>query len=180
MPDAAFGNRPDTLAADIPAGGKTSARAPRGGLPPASDAQPPHPPGRIPGVEVARPIREVGLGDLALIADVRKVLFAAARVVIRATEEENTGRDCPAIATGAARQRDLALVPVVEIGGRLSRCPDSQARPGPFVTRPMISAAALKLFASRFFVMANAIPVAASPKAKLPPTPPTPNAVCVS
>ena len=27
MPDAAFGNRPDTLAADIPAGGKTSARA---------------------------------------------------------------------------------------------------------------------------------------------------------
>jgi len=27
MPNAAFGNRPDTLAADIPAGGKTSARA---------------------------------------------------------------------------------------------------------------------------------------------------------
>jgi CubicO group peptidase (beta-lactamase class C family) len=27
FPDAAFGNRPDTLAADIPAGGKTSARA---------------------------------------------------------------------------------------------------------------------------------------------------------
>jgi len=27
MPDAAFGNRTDTLAADIPAGGKTSARA---------------------------------------------------------------------------------------------------------------------------------------------------------
>src|SRR5687768_12567212 len=27
FPNAAFGNRPDTLAADIPAGGKTSARA---------------------------------------------------------------------------------------------------------------------------------------------------------
>src|SRR5881296_2785825 len=27
MPNAAFGNRPDTLAADIPAGGKASARA---------------------------------------------------------------------------------------------------------------------------------------------------------
>src|SRR5205814_2269464 len=57
----------------------------------------------------------VGLGDLALIADVREVLFAAARVVIQGTEEEYTGRDCPAIATDAARERDLALVPVVEI-----------------------------------------------------------------
>src|SRR3989454_3914889 len=44
----------------------------------------------------------------------------------------------------------------------------------------MIWVAALKSFARRFFVTAKAIPVAASQPAKLPPTPPTPNAVLVS
>src|SRR2546430_14642400 len=45
---------------------------------------------------------------------------------------------------------------------------------------PMIWVAALKSLARRFFVMPKAIPVAGSQPAKLPPTPPTPNAVLVS
>src|SRR5437867_9789188 len=43
--------------------------------------------------------------------------------------------------------------------------------------RPAISVAALKSCCSRFFMIPNVIPVAVSKPAKLPPTPPTPNAV---
>src|SRR5207248_11698296 len=45
------------------------------------------------------------------------------------------------------------------------------------ITSRATSVAALKSCVSRFLVRANAIPLAVSKNAKLPPTPPTPNAV---
>jgi len=122
------------------------------------------------------------LGDLLLAAGEPPQPAPISEPAIKTTETAvRPASQIRAICTGATIGVTLGHRMVAERPrGRLSRCPDSQARPGRFVTRPMIWAAALKLLASRFFVMANAIPVAASPKAKLPPTPPTPNAVCVS
>src|SRR2546427_196905 len=87
MPNAAFGNRPDTLAADIPAGGKTSARAIARMYAALL--------GKVDGVQLLTPARlEQAVGDLRVLLQERlEVPFRD-----RCHRDVGVGGDCRAAA----------------------------------------------------------------------------------